>query len=232
MVAHGVELSIGSAHRMNGAYLSMLDSFQILWPFRWHSEHLSFQTVRGTDGGDVEVGVPLPLPPTEEAAALVADRAREVAARYRVPFLLENPAHYLADLPCDDVIGDEIGLMNRVVELSGCGQLLDLHNLYCNSVNFGFDPHAALDRVRFDRAVEIHLAGGSQRDGFLTDAHDGRTPEPVWDLLEHALSRPSAVAGVVFELLEEHFDVLGERGIEREIERARGAWSRRVATDV
>jgi uncharacterized protein len=40
IVVHGVELSIGSAHGCNAAYLELLDRLQACWPFRWHSEHL------------------------------------------------------------------------------------------------------------------------------------------------------------------------------------------------
>jgi uncharacterized protein len=75
IVVHGVELSIGSAHGWNEAYLDMLDAFQANWPFLWHSEHLGFQTIAGGEGTTLEIGVPLPLPPTEEAANLVATEA-------------------------------------------------------------------------------------------------------------------------------------------------------------
>ena len=137
----------------------------------------------------MNTGVPLPLPATAEAAALVARRARDIQQRYGVPFLLENPAHYFSDLPAEPEVGDEFGLMNRILALSGCRQLLDLHNLYCNAINFDFDPVAALDRVCLERVGEVHVAGGSWRDGFYMDAHDGRVPEPVWDLLDLTLAR-------------------------------------------
>jgi hypothetical protein len=228
MVVHGVELSIGSATGMSGAYLAMLDAFWTSWPFRWHSEHLSFQTVRG----GIDVGVPLPLPPTEEAAVLVGSRAHDIVARYPVPFLMENPAHYLPDLPSDPTVVDEFGLMNRVLDLSGCGQLLDLHNLYCNALNFGFDPFAALERVRLDRVVEVHVAGGAWRSGFLMDAHNGQVPGAVWEMLDEVLHRPSAIAGVVFELLDDYVPVFGVKRIESEIERAKAAWSRRAVAEV
>ena len=149
-----------------------------------------------------------------------------IQQRYGVNFLLENPAHYLPDLPADQAIGDEFGLMNRITGLSGCGQLLDLHNLWCNAVNFRFDPMAALDQVRLDRVGEIHVAGGSWSDGFYMDAHNGRVPEPVWDLLEHTLSRAPTVRGVVFEVLEEYLGQLGPDGIVLELERARTIWRR------
>jgi len=137
----------------------------------------------------VSAGVPLPLPPTEEAARLVAVRAAAIRDRYGVPFLLENTAYYLPDLPADPEIGDEFGLMDRIEALSGCRRLLDLHNLYCNALNFGFAPKSALTRIPLDRVLEIHIAGGSWCEGFYMDGHNGRVPGPVWELLELALSR-------------------------------------------
>ena len=223
-VVHGVELSIGSAHSWNAAYLDLLDELQPAWPFHWHSEHLSFQTITGDDGGVLEIGVPLPLPATAEAAALVAARAAALAARYGVPFLLENPAHYLADLPTDAGLGGEAGLMNRVVEDGGCWQLLDLHNLHCNALNFGTPARALLAGVRLDRVVEIHVAGGSWQDGFYMDGHDGRVPEPVWELVDEVLPRAPNVAGLVFEVLNEIAPRLGVDLIAGELERARRVW--------
>jgi hypothetical protein len=44
IVVHGVELSIGSALHWNTSYLDMLDRFQAIWRFHWHSEHLTYQT--------------------------------------------------------------------------------------------------------------------------------------------------------------------------------------------
>jgi uncharacterized protein (UPF0276 family) len=224
MVVHGVELSIGSAHGWNSAYLDMLDAFQQAWPFIWHSEHLGFQTFRGADGSIQEVGVPLPLPPTSEAADLVARRSVMILERYGVPFLLENPAYYLPDPPSDPEIGDDIGLMRRILQRSGSLQLLDLHNVYCNAVNHHFDPFAAVDRMPLDAVAEIHIAGGSWDGGFWMDAHDTRVPEPVWDLLEYTLPRCPSLGGIVFEMLDEHVLGLGADAIHQELTRARKVW--------
>ena len=230
-VVHGVELSIGSAHGWNGAYLKMLDTFQELWPFVWHSEHLGFQTFRDSDGRTQEAGVPLPLPPTNEAADLVARRSATILERYGVPFLLENPAYYLPDPPSDPEIGDDIGLMRKILERSGSLQLLDLHNVYCNAVNHHFDPFAAVDRMPLDAVAEIHIAGGSWDGGFWMDAHDGRVPEPVWELLEYTLPRCPSVGGIVFEMLDDHAPRLGADGIRQELTRARKLWMSRGQGD-
>jgi uncharacterized protein (UPF0276 family) len=226
MVIHGVELSIGSAKGWNRAYVEMLDEFQARWPFVWHSEHLGFQTMPGENGATLEMGVPMPLPPTEEAVQLVATRTLAIRERYGVPFLLENPAHYLEGLPTDPEIGDEGGLMRAITERGGCFQLLDLHNVYCNSVNHHFDAFAAIDRMPLDRVGEIHVAGGAWQDGFWMDAHAGRVPERVWEMLEYTLPRTPNVAGIVFELLEENVEPLGPDAIAEELARAREIWRR------
>ena len=224
LVVHGVELSIGSAHGWNNAYLDMLDTFQAKWPFLWHSEHLGFQTIAAEDGATLEVGVPLPLPPTKEAAEIVSQRSLAIQDRYGVPFLLENPAYYLPDPPSDPEIGDDIGLMRAITQSSGCFQLLDLHNVYCNAINHGCDPLAAIDRMPLNAVAEIHVAGGSWHDGFWMDAHNGRVPEPVWELLEYALPRCPSAGGVVFEMLDAHAERLGVDVIEQELSRVRKIW--------
>jgi uncharacterized protein (UPF0276 family) len=224
IVVHGVDLSIGSAREVNTAYLDMLDRFQDSWPFLWHSEHLSYQTIPAEDGAPISIGTPLPLPGAAETVGLVAARAAVIRRRYGVPFLLENPAHYLTGLPYETEIGDEIGLMTAITEQSGCGQLLDLHNLYCNAVNLGFDAFAAIDRTRLDRVIEIHVAGGRLEDGFWMDAHDSRVPNPVWKLLEYTLPRCPNIAGVVFELLDFYALKVGTDAIAEALSRVRDLW--------
>ena len=225
-VVHGVELSIGSAHGWNTAYIDMLDEFQSAWPFVWHSEHLGYQTIPGEDGATLEVGVPLPVPPTKEAAAMIGNRAGAICRRYGVPFLLENPAYYIADLPVDDEIIDDIGLVNAIMDRSGCHLLLDLHNIYCNSLNHGIDPFTVLDRAPLDRVVEIHVAGGASRDGFWMDGHNNRVPAEVWKMLEYTLPRAPRAGGVVFEMLDDFAVQLGVTAIGEELERAGEIWRR------
>jgi hypothetical protein len=226
IVVHGVQLSIGSAHGWNDAYVNMLDAFQASWPFVWHSEHLGFQTIQGNDGTTVETGVPLPLPATMEAVDLVSTRSLALGKRYGVPFLLENAAHYLPGLPLDPEIGDEGGLMRAITERGKCFQLLDLHNVYCNSLNHHTDAFAEIDRMPLDRVLELHVAGGSWREGFYMDAHDDRVPEKVWELLDYTLERTPNVAAVVFEVLDEYAERLGAELIAEELSHAKTLWQR------
>ena len=230
IVVHGVELSIGSAGRWNDDYVAMLLEFQTLWPFRWHSEHLHFQTIdRGDGRGEVDIGVPLPLPFTREAVDLVARRAARLNDMFGVPFCLENGAHYLGELPCDDGMGDESTFLNAIATAGDCGLLLDLHNLHCNEVNNGADALALVDRLQLDRVGELHIAGGHWADGFRLDSHNGGAPEAVWALLDQVLPRCSNAGGVVFEIMPDHALKLGSAAIADELARLRAVWTRHRA---
>jgi uncharacterized protein (UPF0276 family) len=224
LVVHGTELSIGSAHGYNRAYPAVLDELQRQWPFVWHSEHLGFQTYLDSQGRVTETGVPLPLPPTPDAIELVASRVVGLWRGYDVPFLLENTAHYLPGLyPQASTEGQFLG---EICQAAGCWLLLDLHNLYCNATNFGFDPREVVDAMPLERVIEVHVAGGSECEGFWTDAHDGAVPEPVWELLDYVAPRLPSWRGLVFEVLGPVAARLPLSLLTNELERANAAWRR------
>ena len=61
MVVHGVELSIGSAHGWNAAYLEMLDIFRRSGPLFGIASISDFKLFRARTARP-KIGVPLPLP--------------------------------------------------------------------------------------------------------------------------------------------------------------------------
>ncbi|MDX2029256.1 MAG: DUF692 family protein [Blastocatellia bacterium] len=225
VVIHGLGLSIGTAAGWDEEYLRILDLFHERQPFCWHSDHLACLTA----APQTHAGIPLPLPLTDEAIALVAPRARALGERYGVPFLLENITHYLPNLPTERG-RDEIAFLNDLTEAADCGLLLDLYNFHCNAVNFGFDALEALSRLRLDRVIEIHLAGGAAHDGFLTDVHTREVPEPVWELLEWIAPRAPNLAGIVYEVMEQAVPRLGPARLTAQLERVRAVWDARAAS--
>ncbi len=230
IVVHGLGLSIGSAAGWNEGYLRILDELQGRQPFLWHSEHLAFMLTTTADGRPLHTGVPLPLPFTDEALELLCPRAAALGSRYDAPFLLENFTYYLPDLPSDGG-RDEVAFLNDLTARSGCGLLLDLYNFYCNAVNFSFDPYEALGRLRLDRVIEIHLAGGATHDGFQLDVHSKTTPEPVWELLEWVAPRAPHLAGIVYEVMEQALALVGVDGIRSQLSRARAVWEKYCAAE-
>ncbi len=75
----------------------------------------------------------------------------------------------------------------EVARRADCGILLDVNNVYVNSVNHGFDPRDYLDAVPPGRVGQIHLAGHSDHGSYLFDTHDAPVCDAVWALYAHAI---------------------------------------------
>jgi len=222
VVPHGIGLSIGSAHRYEREHVEQLRRWHDWLRFPWHSDHLGFH-LAGHDGHDVNVGVTLPLARDRETLDLLVPRVRDVQQQVPVPFLLENNVYYF-DVP--DAEMDEASFLNALCRESGCGLLLDLHNLYTNARNHGSDPWATLAALDLAMVGEIHVAGGMELDGFYLDAHSDTVPSPVWELLEWTVPRCPNLGGIVFELFGSWVAVVGEDRVRRDLGRLRRLWGR------
>jgi uncharacterized protein len=117
--------------------------------------------------------------------------------------------------------------LNALVRDGGCALLLDLHNLYTNALNHGFDASAFLSELDLDAVVEVHVAGGGEFAGVYTDSHSGPCPEQVWKLLEEIIPNTPNLKGVTFEFHDSYFPRLGADGVRDQLARARSIWSRR-----
>jgi hypothetical protein len=216
IVLHGVGLSICSAEIFDKAYAQNLIDCAKRLDSPWISEHLSFSRV-GT-GHELNSAITLPIPYDREALDLLVPRVRFFAERLDRPFLLENNVYYF------QYVGQEFTeeeFLNQLCQRSGCSVLLDLHNLYTNSVNHGFSATDYLGNLDLANVTEIHIAGGVPMMGFHTDSHTGPVLDPVWVLLEHTIPRAKNLRGVTFEFHESSYGLLGESGVLEQINRAR-----------
>jgi len=189
IVLHGVSLSIGSTDPLNLRYLDELADLATRFTPAWVSDHLCWGSVGGHYAHDL-----LPLPYTEEALALVAERVRVVQERLRRRILLENVSSYLtfthSTMP-------EWEFLAAVAERADCGILLDVNNVYVSAMNHGFAPEAYVDGIPAARIGQIHLAGHSDHGTHLLDTHDAAVVPAVWDLYRYALRRLGRVSTLV-----------------------------------
>jgi uncharacterized protein (UPF0276 family) len=206
LVPHGVGMSVGSATEVDGDYLDRLGALVEQSDAPWFSDHLSFTKVPDTD---VEQLTPLWF--TDETLQTVCRNITQVKRTIDRPFLVENITYYF-HLPGNDM--SEAEFTTRVLEETDTGLLLDVNNVWVNSVNLGFDPYEFLDSIPLERTVQIHLAGGDYVHGMMVDTHGSPVHEPVWDLLDHVLERvePKAIllewdqAWPEFDVLLAHLD--------------------------
>ncbi|HEX6740877.1 MAG TPA: DUF692 family protein [Sphingomicrobium sp.] len=219
-VSHHLGLSIASAIPTDAAYVDQMRAWAERWDAPWLSEHLAFVAIAEGEG-PTAAGLALTAPFDREVLDLAVERARFVIDQTGAPFLIENSPFYVR---FDDSDLSEAEFLNRFCAESGAGLLLDLHNLYCNAVNYGFSGHRFLDELDLDAVIEVHIANGSELGGMYADSHAGAPPEPVWDLLDDLVGRAPNLRGITFEFHVSYLPQIGFEGIAEVIARARRAW--------
>lgn len=224
LAMHSIGMSLCSADVFDLPYVDQLAAWRRRFGCSWVSEHLSFTRVGS--GHEVNASVALPVPYDDEVLELLVPRVEEVQSRLGCPFLLENNVYYV-DFPEQDM--GEAEFLNRLMQRTGCGLLLDLHNVHTNAVNHGFDPHGFLRSLDLAKVVEIHVAGGQRTMGFHTDSHTGPVAEEVWALLEAVVPHTSALRGVTFEFHESSWPMLHDTGVLEQLDRARAVLRRHSA---
>lgn len=189
VVMHGVSLSIGSTDPLDLDYVRRLGELAEAIGAVWISDHLCWTGVLGRNTHDL-----LPMPLTEESLAHVAERVRRVQDVLGRPLVLENPSTYVTFVA--DTL-PEHEFLARLAEITDCGLLLDVNNVYVSSVNHGFDPEAYIDAIPAERIVQFHLAGHTDCGTHLVDTHDGRVIDAVWRLYRRAHRRTEGVSTLV-----------------------------------
>jgi hypothetical protein len=189
IVMHGVSLSIGSTTPLDLIYLRKLRALAERIQPVWISDHLCWTGVAGINTHDL-----LPLPLTEASLAHVRERVDAVQDYLGRPLILENPSSYLEFHASQLPEWEFLGLLS---DMTGCGLLLDVNNVYVSAVNHGFDAAAYIDAVPADRVVQTHLAGHTDRGTHLIDTHDHPVAAPVWELYRQASARIGDVAALL-----------------------------------
>ncbi|HTL70666.1 MAG TPA: DUF692 family protein [Candidatus Eisenbacteria bacterium] len=206
---HGTALSIGSTDPMSERYLERLKRLvDRIDPFLV-TDHLCWSGVKGEQLHDL-----LPLPFTEEAVRHVVSRVGRVQELLGRKILLENVSTYVT---YRDSTMTEWAFLKEIAERSGCGLLLDLNNVFVNSVNHGFDALEYLENIPARLVGQIHLAGYTDMGDFLFDTHSRPIVEKVWDLYREAM----ALWGPVSTLVEWDEDIPEFDALVKETEKAR-----------
>jgi uncharacterized protein len=180
LVPHGLEMSVGSPEDLDASYLDAVSELAATVDAPWFSDHLCFTRAAG-----VALGTLMPVPRTREAAKRAAGKAQQAQDRVGRPFLVENITYYL------EVPGglSEQDFMTEFLENCDCGLLLDVTNLYINSVNHGYDALEYIDALPAGRITQLHLAGVEWRDGVALDTHSTAIPVEVWELFSAVLAK-------------------------------------------
>jgi uncharacterized protein (UPF0276 family) len=193
-VSHGLSLSIGSPDTLDINFVKNVKAFLDTHNILYYSEHLSYCSGQG------HLYDLMPIPFTEEAVKHVVDRVKQVQDIIERPLLLENVSYYAA--PGQEMTEQEFTL--SVLNESGCLMLLDVNNIYVNSINHGYDAENFLAAMPTGKIVYGHIAGHyDEAEDLKIDTHGADVIEPVWQLLQKAYE----IHGVFPTLLERDFNI-------------------------
>ena len=190
----GLSLSIGSTDKLDVGFVKSIKQFLDANNIALYSEHLSYCSGQG------HMYDLMPIPFTSEAVYHVVERIKQVQDIIERPLVLENVSYYMA--PNQTLL--EIEFLNAVLAESGAFMLLDVNNVYVNSVNHGYDAYDFIDKLPSNKIVYGHIAGHfDEAPDLKVDTHGADVIEPVWALLDHAYR----THGVFPTLLERDFNL-------------------------
>ena len=206
-VAHGLSLSIGSPASLDEELIRQIGAFMKSHGIKKYTEHLSYCS---DDGHLYDL---LPIPFTEEAVDYVAERIMRAQDILGQRIGMENASYYT---PAPGSEMQELDFINAVLEKADCELLLDINNIYVNSVNHRYDPVEFMKGLPAERITYAHIAGHyNEDDDLIVDTHGADVIENVWDLLDKAYEH----FGVFPTLLERDFNIPPVAELLKEVDR-------------
>ena len=193
---HFLDLNLEEAEELDADWLARTRSL---------AEQLSSPWLCGDAGlwhfGPRDRGHGLLLPPILEpdSAKALGRNIRRLSEATALPVLPENP-------PALAFIGGMhiLDYFAMVCQEADCGLLLDTAHLAIFQHSRGYAPLDGLDGFPTERIIEIHVAGGGEResaDGFryLDDDHRAQVHKDVWSILEELVPRCPNLKAVCYE---------------------------------
>lgn len=211
---HGVSLNIGLDKAPNLNYLKKLkEMIEFFDPFIV-SDHLCWTGFENSNIHNL-----LPLSYTDENINRVSSKMDQIQSFLGREMALENLSAYVEHKHSTYTEWD---FLVKVAKKSGCKILLDINNIYVNSVNHQFDPIEYLDSIPAEKVAQIHLAGFSDMGDFLFDTHSKPVYPKVWELFNHIVKRLPNVP----VLIEWDEDIPPFNELENEAMKAKEIWSK------
>jgi uncharacterized protein (UPF0276 family) len=163
MVCHGLSLNLGGQADLDLGLVKDIRHFLQRYRAVCYSEHLSYC---GDTGHLYDL---LPIPFTQQAIEHVSDRIKQVQDILGQQIAVENVSYYCT--PGQQM--PEIDFLLDVIARADCLLLLDVNNVYVNSVNHSYDAVQFLQQLPTEKIAYGHVAGHyMEHENLLADAYD------------------------------------------------------------
>ncbi len=200
LIGHGVYYSLFDAiwTERQQVWLKKLKEEVRKRKYNHITEHFGFMNTE-----NFHQGVPLPVSLHSKTLQIGKDRLYRLQEAVDIPVGIENLAFSFS---IDDVKEQGI-FLDQLVEDTNGFLILDLHNIYCQSCNFGVDIQEIISLYPLDKVREIHLSGGSWQESVYgkkpirRDTHDDCIPEEILSVFPSVLSQCYYLEYVIIERL-------------------------------
>ena len=193
-LVHSIGMPVAGTRTPSNKQLSLLKKTCLELNSPWFSDHLSV-------GGTPHLNAGFLLPPcqTSEGVDIAVKNIMYIQDYVGKPFAIETGVSYLKRRRYEMSDGQFI---REIVNQTGCGILLDLHNVYTNHRNGRYSIDNFVGELPLDNVWEIHLAGGFESSGVYLDAHNGKMSDEFINIAYDMIPEFHNAGAIVFEILE------------------------------
>jgi uncharacterized protein (UPF0276 family) len=126
---------------------------------------------------------------------VLARNIEEAQKRIPLPLVLENITYHV-NLPGHQY--SEPVFINKLLEATDCGLLLDITNLFVNSLNHNFSWMDYLDDLDMKKIIQMHFVGIEKHGTTWIDNHGTNTAPELFYVMQEVINR-SQVKGIILE---------------------------------
>lgn len=186
-ILHSLDMSLGTKRQSlvekwrSQQYLKKIKSLVDKSKITFLSDHLCMTRSEG-----IPIGHLTPIPASKETCQTVVENCQRVQDVLGISFAVENIAALAR--PRAESGWSPWHMLAEVAERANIEILLDLENMYADSINFQDQPDEIFALLPLERVTAIHLAGGRWQDKRYIDTHGGSVSSGSMALLKTLLT--------------------------------------------
>ncbi|MCU0328123.1 MAG: DUF692 domain-containing protein [Chitinophagales bacterium] len=200
LIGHGVFFGLmkGNFSQNQQEWLNQLKGISKKIKFHHISEHFGYFS-----GRDFHSGAPLPVPMNKITLDIGIDRLQRIQEASECPVGLENLA-FAGNIEEVKYHGE---FLDKLLSPVQGFIVLDLHNIYCQMVNFDLRLEEILASYPLNKVREIHISGGSwdtvsSLKKIRRDTHDDSVPTEVMTLLKKTIPLCPCIEFITLEQMD------------------------------
>ncbi len=218
-LVHSIGAPVGGSLLPEADQIALINYSANLFKSPWVTEHLSFNATT-----EFNTGFFLPPCQTDEGLELTIKNIKYLQSELNRPLAIETGVNYLK--PNSYEMEDGL-FVSEICKATGCGILLDIHNLFANQLNGRQSIEEFIKQIPVDLVVEVHIAGGTTFNELWLDSHSGPIDDRLMRLTAAFLPEFKNLKAITYEVFDSYVPVVGAKTISGELERIRDLWEGR-----